>query len=317
MSIRAQLGAVRAIVAAHVESELTRRFGVEWVPRADGLGNEIKGITQAEMDAYSTRTQAITDAMPKAIADWTAKYGRAPNRRELLFIANEVTMATRAGKDPGAIDWDAAAARWDRELGGALADIAPRVTNPGAGADARGGPAPRGPSPEAQARVMTMALARVQERTSTWTRADLMRELAPLLPASVHELAPDEAVALLFDLTDQAIAGETGAVVCLDAPEWPPLPDHLRRDLDGRSVYTRPGTSKYSTSTQLKREEQLTTTAQRGGAPCLTAEACAQALGSTPAELDAALRVRAGGQRAAAVRAPPRPGRCGVSRAHQ
>jgi conjugative relaxase-like TrwC/TraI family protein len=293
MSVRAQLGAVRAIVAAHLESELTRRFGVEWEPRADGLGNEVKGITQAEMDAYSTRTQAITAAMPQAVADWTAKWGRTPNRRELLFIANEVTMATRLGKDPAAIDWTKKAQEWDARLGGALAGIAPRVTDPGAGAGARGEDAPRGPSPEAQARVIAMALARVQQRASTWTRADLMREMAPLLPASARELAPDEAVALLHNLTDRAIAGETEPVVCLDGPEWPPLPDYLRRGLDGRSVYTRPGVTKYSTDTQLRREEQLTETAQRGGAPCLTAEACAQELGSTPAALEAALHVRA------------------------
>jgi alkylation response protein AidB-like acyl-CoA dehydrogenase len=78
------------------------------------------------MDA-STRTVAITAGMPEAVASWTARYGRAPSRRELLRIRQAETMATRHGKEGGVIDWGAMAARWDARLGGQLASIAPRV----------------------------------------------------------------------------------------------------------------------------------------------------------------------------------------------
>ena len=44
--LRQVLGAVQAVVATHAECGLTREFGVAWVPRADGAGNEIAGITQ-------------------------------------------------------------------------------------------------------------------------------------------------------------------------------------------------------------------------------------------------------------------------------
>ena len=54
-------------------------------------------------------------------------------------------------------------------------------------------------------------------------------------------MEPAAVVALLHDMTDRALAGEAEQVVCLDAPEWPPTPEYLRRELDGRSVYTRPG----------------------------------------------------------------------------
>ena len=37
------------------------------------------------------------------------------------------------------------------------------------------------------------------------------------------------------------MAARPRAEVCLEAPEWPPLPASLRRERDGRSVYTRPG----------------------------------------------------------------------------
>jgi hypothetical protein len=306
MSVRAQLGAVQATVTAHVEAALAREFGVEWTPRADGIGNEITGITQAQMDAYSTRSQAIKAQTPAAVAAWTAKYGRAPNRRELLHIQQEVTMSSRAGKEEGAIDWDEFARRCDATLGGTLAQIAPAVSRLGGGAaDAAAqdpkGPAPREPAPgaartpdpDAQARTITLALARVQQKQSTWTRADLMREIAAVLPDEARSMEPAAAVELVNSLTDRALAGETEQVICLEAPEWPPLPSYLRRDVDGRSVYTRPGSARYATHVQLSHEEQLTAAAARPGAPALPAEVSARLLGATAAGLEAAARARA------------------------
>ena len=49
--LRQILGAVQAVVATHAECGLTREFGVEWVARRDGIGNELAGITQEQMDA--------------------------------------------------------------------------------------------------------------------------------------------------------------------------------------------------------------------------------------------------------------------------
>ena len=140
---------------------------------------------------------------------------------------------------------------------------------------------------------MQQALARVQAAHSTWTRADLMREMADCMPLEAHRMEPAAVVALLHDMTDRAIAGEAEQVVCLDAPEWPPTPDYLRRELDGRSEYTRPGTSRYATQVQLSREEQLVATAGREAAPHLTREQSAELLGTTPEALEAAGRERA------------------------
>jgi hypothetical protein len=61
VSVRGVLGALQAVAATAVECELTAEFGVAWIPRADGRGNEIKGITQAHMDAYSTRTVQVRE----------------------------------------------------------------------------------------------------------------------------------------------------------------------------------------------------------------------------------------------------------------
>ena len=67
-------------------------------------------------------------AMPAAVESWTAKYGRAPNQRELLYIRQEVTLASRHGKDAGVIDWDALTARVGRaDRRGACVGCAARV----------------------------------------------------------------------------------------------------------------------------------------------------------------------------------------------
>ena len=293
-------------------------FGVTWVPRANGAGSEIAGISQEQMDAYSTRTVSITERLPEAVASWTARHGRAPNRRELLHIRQEVTLATREGKDPGVIDWDAAAARWDAKLGGQLASIAPRVSSltaraPGAAhetgatpdaqlraapdaytraeasapaaARTRATPVPR----EELTRAAQRALAAVQAAHSTWTRSDLIKHLGLALPAQTRNMAPDDAVALLDDLADLALSGQVEPVVCLEAPQWPPLPAALIRGLDGRSVYTRPGTTRYATRVQLSLEEQLLADAQRTGAPRLESAHAAALLGADAADLGTAL----------------------------
>jgi hypothetical protein len=120
MSMRGVLGALQAVAATTVECALSREFGVAWLPRADGRGNEIKGITQAQMDAYSTRTVQVREKEHELAQAWARKHGRAPTSRELLHIANAATLQSRKGKDAGAIDWDALAARWDTTLGGEL-----------------------------------------------------------------------------------------------------------------------------------------------------------------------------------------------------
>jgi hypothetical protein len=298
MSVRAVLGALQAIAATAVECELTREFGVDWIPRADGRGNEISGISQAQLDAYSTRTVQVHEKERELARAWERKHGRAPTSRDLLHIANAATLQSRKGKDAGAIDWDALVRQWDATLGGDLAGIAPMVSDargPGVRAgEHRAGRAPSGPpAPEAQERALAKALVLVSAQHPAWTRHDLLKQLALVLPAGTRQMSPEEAQELLFGLAEEALSRRSGEVVCLEAPEWPPLPATLRRQLDGRSIYSRPGVARYATTVQLSLEEQLVAHAQTHGAPRLPGELAARRLGADPALLDAELRGRA------------------------
>jgi hypothetical protein len=55
MALRHQLPAMQAIVAVHAEAAMTREWGIEWAPREDGAGNEIRGVSQELMDEFSSR----------------------------------------------------------------------------------------------------------------------------------------------------------------------------------------------------------------------------------------------------------------------
>ena len=222
---------------------------------------------------------------------WERKHGRAPTSRELLHIANAATLQSRKGKEPGAIDWDALARRWDATLGGDLAGISPAVSDArGLGTQAgehHAGRAPSGPpTREAQARALAKALTLVSHKHPAWTRHDLLKQLALVLPAETREMSPEEAQELLLGLAEEALSARSGEAVCLEAPEWPPLPESLRRELDRRSVYARPGVARYATTAQLSMEERLVAHAQTHGAPLLPGDVAARRLGADPALLD-------------------------------
>ena len=273
------------------------------------------------MDAYSTRTVQVHEKERELARAWERKHGRAPTSRELLYIANDATLQSRRGKDAGPVDWDALAARWDATLGGELAGIAPAVSNargPGAQpGEHHGGRAPTGPpTREAQARALAKALVLVSAKHPAWTRHDLVKQLALVMPPETRQMNPQAAQELLLGLADEALSGRTGEVVCLEAPQWPPLPASLRRQLDGRSVYTRPGAARYATTAQLTLEDNWSRTRRPKARRGCRATWPRAALAPTRRVLEAELRGRAARHARArrAARAAAGPGRRRLAR---
>jgi AAA domain-containing protein len=189
---------------------------------------------------------------------------------------------SRKAKDDAQIDWDAEVAKWDATIGGRLAEVADA---------ALGRWQPDAPAPGAAAyeEVVRAALARVQREHSTWTKPDLMKVLGWSMGPQFAHMDPDTRQRLLLELAERALSPHFG-VKCLEAPEWSPVPQSLRREMDGRSVYTAPGTERYATHGQLSMEEALLQRAQRHGAPYLAREEVAARLGTDADTLDAVLR---------------------------
>ena len=99
------------IASVHAEAALTRRFGMSWAPRADGLGFGIDGIGADLMAVFSHRRAEITKLTARELVPrFKAEHGRVPNQRELAALQEQATLRTRVRKD-GVTDCDAAGTR--------------------------------------------------------------------------------------------------------------------------------------------------------------------------------------------------------------
>ena len=289
-------GAASAIATLVMESALSREFGVGWVGRADGHGREVRGVSRELMEQYSSRRRSI-DALTERLARrFEAQHGYAPDAHALEKLRQWANHQSRHAKPGEPLDLDAAVLRWVAQArageAGALEPVMPRVTS-------RGGPDTADvtePRPiwelrEEQALdVMSQALARAQDAQPTWRKADLLRHLGELLPDDVVCRDDEVAVSSLERLAGRVLGGGAGErVLCLEAPEWPPVPASLRR-ADGRSVYRSHSGTRYATLAQLTMEERLIAQAQAGGAPRLAPELAAFLLGADQARLEAQLQ---------------------------
>jgi hypothetical protein len=282
-----------AAVAAHVtESALSRALGTGWTRRADGHGREVTGVSQRLMAMFSSRRQTIGELTARLAAEFRSQHGYAPDARALGKLRQWANHASRAAKVGEPLDVAAEARRWAAQArageAGALEPVLAAVSGR-RGPDSAAPEPPAGLSAEQERELMALALARVQEARPTWRKADLIRHLGELLPEDVACVTGAEAAQLLPRLADQVLAGGAGQeVLSLEAPEWPRVPDTLRR-ADGRSMYQPHGATRYATLAQLTLEERLTVQAQELGAPRVVPELAARLLGADQAHLEAQL----------------------------
>jgi conjugative relaxase-like TrwC/TraI family protein len=300
-------GAGSALAAFALETGLTRRFGFEWAYRPASKGRVIAGFPEKAIAQFSSRRAQITKATLALAEEYEKERGRAPDQRALTSMRQFANAMTRRAKEPGVLDFARLLRDWeqtsrDAELG-TLRDLARTIwrTAPETRADARAELAQmaarlasRGELTHAQERAaMAAGLAQAQESRAAWTRADLVHRIGQNLPDQAIGQDQEHAWQLLEQLTDQAVAGQAGEEVCrLDAPEWPRVPDTLRR-ANGESIYRAHGGEVYATRAQLSLEEQLLADAQADGAPCLPRDHAAQLLGADLTQLETLLRADA------------------------
>jgi conjugative relaxase-like TrwC/TraI family protein len=300
-------GAGSALAAFALETGLTQRFGFEWAYRPASKGRVIAGIPEKAIAQFSSRRAQITKTTLALAEQYEKERGHAPDQRALASMRQFANAMTRRAKEPGALDFTRLLRDWeqtsrDAELG-TLRDLARAVWRaaPGAREDAR--PeltrmatllASRGELTHAQERVaMAAGLAQAQESRAAWTRADLVHRIAQHLPDHAIGRDQEHAWQLLGQLTARALAGQAGEEVCrLNAPEWPHVPDSMRR-ANGESIYRAHGGELYATRAQLSMEQQLLADAQAEGAPHVAREQAAALLGADLAQLQAQLHADA------------------------
>ncbi|MBB4920971.1 MobF family relaxase [Streptosporangium saharense] len=278
---------VRAAAAAVgervMEERLTRTLGVEWRSRPDGNGREVVGVTEAQIEAFSTRRVQVTADLERRIADYEAAHGCKPSARAIFQMAQHATKATKAGKRKASEAPSRAEElkEWERRTTEREIELLTEI--PGAAI----GRVP----PERQAayqarladlnmrRVAAAAVREAQAAKSTFNRYEVIRYISRHLPDHLGGLPAERMEAMLEELADLALdpTGAAGARL-LTAPERVEVPAELRR-ADGRSVYEAPCAQRYATAEQLDTETEVITTALGTGAPRLDAAVAAASLG--------------------------------------
>ena len=258
---------VAAVAARELATRLTS-LGYVLVPRADGNGFEVGGVSQEVMDAFSSRRAQITPEVRRMAEEYRQRYGREPSQRTLWAMAQDATLASRKAKQHGRSDRSGVPQRsagaeldaWEtrtteREVDALSAvHVAVRVF-----AAPEGLERPEVLSAQQRGSVIRRAVDAAQRSAAAFTRAALLWEVHRAMPA----MAPGvDQAALAEELAAEAVS--SGAVLALGpAPDVVDVSALGLRASDGRSVYTPPGAERYTTPAHLDLEEYLVREAAR------------------------------------------------------
>lgn len=227
---------------AALRAELTARLGVAWDPVPEGLGgSDIVGVPEELRTLFSKRSEQVEEKLAELLARWMAEHdGDEPDRRTIADLTRKAVLASRPPKGDG-VAADALRAEWISralEVGfdPASLDVGRRRSVTVVSFD-----------PDA---VVAEAIERVGAESSTWLRADLVREIATLVPPEV--VSDGQALTVLLD--DLA---ERAAAQCVELHP-PSLPGVARRR-DGRAVSEHVTDRALTTHAVLDQEARLLT----------------------------------------------------------
>jgi TrwC relaxase/AAA domain len=271
-SLHNQRLAVAPVADRILETKLSA-LGYVMVPRADGNGAEIGGVSQDVKDLFSSRAVAVTGELDRLAREYEAVHGRPPSRRTLWLLHQQAGQNTRRTKAQarrtiagrtGAAEpteaqrlaaWEAQTARREIE---ALSGVHEQVASFAAARAARTRAVLDG---AAKRRVARIAVAEVQKQHAVWSMAQLRFEVhraLPVLEGSIDGPAVVEEVARL------AVSGQAGTeVVQITAPDLADVSSLGVRASDGGSIYRPPNEGRYCTLADLDTEEQILAAAKR------------------------------------------------------
>ena len=272
-SLHNQRLAVAPVADRILETRLAA-LGYVMVPRPDGNGAEIGGVSQAVKDLFSSRAVAVTGELDRLAREYQAVHGRPPSRRTLWLLHQQAGQNTRRTKaqarrtiagQTGVAEpteaqrlaaWEAQTAR--REVQ-ALSGVHEQVAS--FAASQRAGRVRAALDDAAKRRAARIAVAEVQKLHAVWSMAQLRFEVhraLPVLEASIDGPAVVEEVARL------AVRGRSGTdVIQVTAPDSTDVTSLGVRASDGGSIYRPPNEDRYCTLAHLDVEEQILTTAKR------------------------------------------------------
>ena len=86
--------AVAPVAERLLETKLSA-LGYVMVPRADGNGAEVGGVSQNVMDLFSSRAVAVTGELDRLAREYQAVHGKPPSRRTLWLLHQQAAQNTR------------------------------------------------------------------------------------------------------------------------------------------------------------------------------------------------------------------------------
>ncbi len=239
LSARAGAG---ALYNRTVEAELTRRLGVNWRDRPDGL-REIDGVDDQLIEAFSSRRRAITTHLQTMIDAYTERHGHEPSQAAISAMAQTATLTTRPSKHDITPDdaielWEATA----RRQGEALRGLPERVT--GHATALREAPVDR---------QIGAVIGRIIEAGKpTFTRHELLRSCLDIVTPG--DRTPVELLVAAEELADTVATSPRLITVTLDDPSEPAS---LDRRANGESVHDEPARQRWALRRTLDQERYL------------------------------------------------------------
>ena len=242
-------------------------LGYVMVPRADGNGAEVGGVSQDVMDLFSSRAVAVTGELDRLAQEYEDKHGKPPDRRTLWLLHQQAGQNTRRTKaqarrtiagQTGTAEPTGAQrlAAWEaqtvhREMR-ALSAVHEQVTRFAAGhaADARAVL-----DDAAKRTAARIAVAEVQKHHAVWSMAQLRFEVHRALPV----LEPgSDGEAVVIEVAKLAVGGRARTeVVQVTAPDVADVASPGVRASDGGSIYRPPHEERYCTLAYLDTEKQI------------------------------------------------------------
>jgi conjugative relaxase-like TrwC/TraI family protein len=271
-SLHHQRLAVAPVTDRILETRLSA-LGYAMVPRPDGNGAEVGGVSQDVIDLFSSRSRALTPELKTLISQYQKIHGKPPSRRTIWLLGQQAAQNTRRTKaearrtvagqtgtaEPTTVQrlaaWEAQTARQEVQALSAVHEDVARF------AAQRAGRAPAVLDDAAKRRAARIAVAEVQRHHAVWSMAQLRFEVHRALPV----LPPGaDAQALVAEVAGLAVSGRAGAeVVQVTAPDLTDVTGLGVRASDGGSIYRPPNEERYCTLAHLDTEQQILTAAAR------------------------------------------------------
>ncbi|MDQ0031507.1 MobF family relaxase [Arthrobacter bambusae] len=276
-----------------VMEKICARLGVGLVERKVGGDRpvvEIAGVDVAAIEAASSRREGIKPVLDQLVADFTEDHGYAPNSKQLIALAQQATLDTRAAKKE-ARQLATLVAEWTEELGSIPGvEVGPAAVEKARAHrhDARENADQDNPqwmvahadeidpAQEAEGVIHTLERSR-----GVWGEHHIDAEVRRRLGSRLGELPIPPA------LLEQVKARAIDQFSLRITPETPTPEIAALRLKNGASKYGKAHSTLYTSSGILHSEDRLLTAAQRVVIPAATTDSFNEALAKQDKTFDA------------------------------